>query len=121
MIFLFLYFVHHFVFISEYKTVDRTQKRTNHMYNILHQNHLELTAWPCHGLGRVTGLSFWWSSLDPSAGQVGLVVDEVALGQVFLPVLQYSLVCVIHTILHTHYSFIYHQYNILSATGSMAK
>ena len=82
--------------------MDRIQNPTNRKYNILDQNHLELTAWPCCGSGRVTGLSFWWSMLDPMAVQVLLVVDKVALGKAFLPVLQDSLVNVIHTTLHTH-------------------
>jgi hypothetical protein len=64
---------------------------------------------------RQSDLSFWWSMLDPMAVQVGLVVDKVALGKAFLPGLQDSLVNVIHTILHTHNSFIYHQCNYFSS------
>jgi hypothetical protein len=50
--------------------------------------------------------------LDLMAGQMGLVVDKVALGKAFLPVLQDSLVNVNHTILHTHNLFIYHLCNV---------
>jgi hypothetical protein len=50
--------------------------------------------------------------LHPMAVQVGLVADKVALGKAFLPALQDSLVIVIHTMLHAHNSFIYHQCNV---------
>jgi len=48
-----------------------------------------------------------------SHGKMGLVVDKVTYGKAFPPVLQDSLLSVIHTILHTHNSFIYHQCNVV--------
>jgi hypothetical protein len=50
----------------------------------------------------VAGLSPRTPEFDPGSVYVGFVVDKVALGQVFLPVLQFSHVSMIPPMLHTH-------------------
>jgi hypothetical protein len=48
----------------------------------------------------VAGLSLQRAGFDPGSFHVGFVVDKVALGQVFLRVLQFSLVNFIPPVLH---------------------
>jgi hypothetical protein len=50
----------------------------------------------------VAGLSPRRPGFDPGSVNVGFVVDEVALGQVFLLVLRFSPVSIILLVLHTH-------------------
>ena len=52
--------------------------------------------------------------------RVGFVVDEVALGQILPPVLQFSPVSIIPPLLHTHL-FISHRRCIISAIDSIVK
>jgi hypothetical protein len=49
----------------------------------------------------VDGLSRRRSGLEPEALRVRFVVDNVSLGQVFLPVLRFSPVSIIPSLLHT--------------------
>jgi len=56
----------------------------------------------------VAGLSPQWFGLNPRPDHVGFVVDKVALGQVFMGVMQILPICVIPPMLHTH-SVVYHQ------------
>jgi hypothetical protein len=56
--------------------------------------------------------------LQPRSVHVGFVVNKVALGQVFLPVLSFSPVNVIPAMLHT-LSFIYYPHCILSLLDSI--
>lgn len=56
----------------------------------------------------VAWLSLQWFGLNPKPDHVGFVVEEVALGKVFLRVLQILPACVILPMLHTH-SVVYHQ------------
>jgi hypothetical protein len=55
----------------------------------------------------VAGLSPRRPVFDPRSVHVRFVVHEVALGQISLPVLQFSPVSIIPPMLHTH-SFTYH-------------
>ena len=48
---------------------------------------------------------------------MGFVVDVVGLGQVFLPVLRFSPVSIIPTLLHAHV-FAFHQRHIISVAGT---
>jgi hypothetical protein len=50
----------------------------------------------------VAGLSPRRPGFDPRSVHMGFVVDKVALGLVFLPVLQFSPVSIIPPMLHTH-------------------
>jgi hypothetical protein len=64
---------------------------------------------PCHDSGwLVSGLSSRRPVFDPRLVHVRFVTYKVALGQLFLPVLQFSPVSIIPPMLHTH-SFIYHR------------
>ena len=56
----------------------------------------------------VAGLSQQWFGLNPRPDHVGLVVDDVALGQVFSRVLWILSIFVIPPMLHTH-SVVCHQ------------
>jgi hypothetical protein len=46
--------------------------------------------------GLVSGLSSWRHIFDPRSGNVGFVVDKVAMGQIFLPVLPFPLSVSLH-------------------------
>ena len=52
----------------------------------------------------VTGLSQWRSMFNPGPVHVRFLMDQVALGQDFLPVLQFSPVSIILPMIHAHNS-----------------
>jgi hypothetical protein len=54
-------------------------------------------------------------------GTLKVKVDEVALGQVFLQVLQFFFVIIIPVMLDTHIASIYHRPYIMLAVGSIIK
>ena len=76
----------------------RCQKTDYHTMNLHHHQKLELFT-------RRPGI-------DPRPVRLRLVLSNVTLGQLFLPVLQFSPVSIIPPLLHTH-SSIYHPHYII--------
>ena len=67
----------------------------------------------------VSGLSPCRHRFNPWLVCVGFVGDKVAVGQVYLSVLELSLVRIIPPIKNTHISFMYHHRYVIFAVNSV--